>query len=136
MYDFCLFSLPYLKKNWFSLSKFLKRTASIGLEQFIGKDSLIPTILLFLEYGLAMASSTYCLTFFFSEHSMAQVSVLKNIWRFVTCGILLILISFLCAECGPPRPIFHWPHSYGSILHNGTYKFYNTLKFSAQGWKA
>lgn len=34
---------------------------------------MLPTILMFLEYGLAIASSTYCLTFFFSDHTMAQV---------------------------------------------------------------
>nr|XP_018630849.1 ABC transporter A family member 1 isoform X1 [Nicotiana tomentosiformis] len=63
-----------------------------GLEQFIGKDSLIPTILLFLEYGLAMASSTYCLTFFFSEHSMAQNVVL--LVQFFT-GLILMVLSFI-----------------------------------------
>ncbi|XP_076938168.1 ABC transporter A family member 1-like, partial [Bidens hawaiensis] len=41
-----------------------------GLEQFIGSGSLLPTMLILLEYGFAIASSTYCLTFFFSEHSM------------------------------------------------------------------
>ncbi|XP_060186206.1 ABC transporter A family member 1 isoform X3 [Lycium barbarum] len=63
-----------------------------GLEQFIGKDSLIPTILLFLEYGLAIASSTYCLTFFFSEHSMAQNVVL--LVQFFT-GLILMVLSFI-----------------------------------------
>lgn len=63
-----------------------------GLEQFIGKDSLIPTILLFLEYGLAIASSTYCLTFFFSEHSMAQNVVLL---MQVFTGLILMVLSFI-----------------------------------------
>lgn len=43
------------------------------MDQFIGKDRFFPTILMFLEYGLAIASSTYCLTFSFSDHTMAQV---------------------------------------------------------------
>lgn len=63
-----------------------------GLDQFIGKDSLIPTILLFLEYGLAIASSTYCLTFFFSEHSMAQ-NVILLIQVFT--GLILMVLSFI-----------------------------------------
>lgn len=63
-----------------------------GLDQFIGKDSLIPTILLFLEYGLAIASSTYCLTFFFSEHSMAQ-NVILLIQVFT--GLILMVMSFI-----------------------------------------
>lgn len=45
-----------------------------GLDQFVGGVSLLPTILMLLEYGLAIASSTYCLTFFFVDHTMAQVS--------------------------------------------------------------
>ncbi|KAL0453116.1 UNVERIFIED_CONTAM: ABC transporter A family member 1 [Sesamum latifolium] len=44
----------------------------LWLDQFIGRDSLFSTVLMFLGYGLSIASSTYCLTFFFSEHSMAQ----------------------------------------------------------------
>ncbi|KAK3023523.1 hypothetical protein RJ639_044789 [Escallonia herrerae] len=49
---------------------------TVGLEQFIGNDSILPTVLMLLGYGLAIASSTYCLTFFFTEHSMAQVLLL------------------------------------------------------------
>ena len=45
----------------------------VGLEQFIGTGCFLPTVIVFLEYGLAVASSTYCLTFFFSDHTMAQV---------------------------------------------------------------
>ena len=45
----------------------------VGLDQFVGGVSLLPTILMLLEYGLAIASSTYCLTFFFFDHTMAQV---------------------------------------------------------------
>lgn len=52
--------------------------AFVGLEQFIGSGSLLPTVLILLEYGFAIASSTYCLTFFFSEHSMAQVQFFKS----------------------------------------------------------
>ncbi|KAK0597531.1 hypothetical protein LWI29_026223 [Acer saccharum] len=63
-----------------------------GLEQFIGKDVLLPTVLMFLEYGLAIASSTYCLTFFFSDHTMAQNVVL--LVHFFT-GLILMVISFI-----------------------------------------
>ncbi|KAH7855874.1 hypothetical protein Vadar_029947 [Vaccinium darrowii] len=63
-----------------------------GMDQFIGKGSFLPTILMFLEYGLAVASSTYCLTFFFSEHSMAQNVVL--LVHFFT-GLILMIISFV-----------------------------------------
>ncbi|XP_059646285.1 ABC transporter A family member 1 isoform X5 [Cornus florida] len=63
-----------------------------GLEQFIGRGAFLPTILMFLEYGLAIASSTYCLTFFFSEHSMAQNVVL--LVHFFT-GLILMVISFI-----------------------------------------
>ncbi|XP_047311317.1 ABC transporter A family member 1 [Impatiens glandulifera] len=63
-----------------------------GLDQFIGTGSFFPTTILFLEYGLAVASSTYCLTFFFSEHSMAQNVVL--LIHFFT-GLVLMAISFV-----------------------------------------
>ncbi|CAA0837437.1 ABC transporter A family member 1 [Striga hermonthica] len=63
-----------------------------GLDQFIGRDSLFSTVLMFLGYGLSIASSTYCLTFFFSEHSMAQNVVL--LVHFFT-GLILMVISFI-----------------------------------------
>ncbi|KAL5812256.1 hypothetical protein ACOSQ3_027206 [Xanthoceras sorbifolium] len=63
-----------------------------GLDQFIGRDCLLPTVLLFLEYGLAIASSTYCLTFSFSDHTMAQNVVL--LVHFFT-GLILMVISFV-----------------------------------------
>ncbi|KAJ7976760.1 ABC transporter A family member 1 [Quillaja saponaria] len=63
-----------------------------GLDQFIGRGSLLPTILLFLEYGLAIASSTYCLTFFFSDHTMAQNVVLLV---HLLTGLVLMVISFI-----------------------------------------
>jgi len=44
-----------------------------GLDQFVGTGAFCPTIVIFLGYGLAVASSTYCLTFFFSDHAVAQV---------------------------------------------------------------
>ncbi|KAL4325993.1 hypothetical protein GQ457_11G008730 [Hibiscus cannabinus] len=62
-----------------------------GLDQFIGRG-LLPTVIMFLEYGLAIASSTYCLTFFFSDHSMAQNVVL--LIHFFT-GLILMVISFI-----------------------------------------
>ncbi|XAR68503.1 Maltose-transporting ATPase [Bertholletia excelsa] len=63
-----------------------------GLDQFIGTGALFPTIFIFVEYGLAIASSTYCLTFFFSEHTMAQNVVL--LVHFFT-GLVLMAISFI-----------------------------------------
>ncbi|KAG5055117.1 hypothetical protein JHK85_007627 [Glycine max] len=63
-----------------------------GLDQFVGGVSLLPTILMLLEYGLAIASSTYCLTFFFFDHTMAQNVVL--LIHFFT-GLILMVISFI-----------------------------------------
>ncbi|WCJ33447.1 ATP-binding cassette sub-family A member 2 [Euphorbia peplus] len=63
-----------------------------GLDQFIGRDCFLPTLMLFLEYGLAIASSTYCLTFLFSDHTMAQNVVL--LVHFFT-GLILMVISFI-----------------------------------------
>lgn len=63
-----------------------------GLDQFIGRGCFLPLVLMFLEYGLAIASSTYCLTFFFSDHTMAQNVVL--LVHFFT-GLILMVISFI-----------------------------------------
>ncbi|XP_077241690.1 ATP-binding cassette A1 isoform X2 [Tasmannia lanceolata] len=63
-----------------------------GLDQFIGSDCFLPTIAMFLEYGLASAASTYCLTFFFSDHSIAQNVVL--LVHFFT-GLILMVMSFI-----------------------------------------
>ncbi|XP_048142031.1 LOW QUALITY PROTEIN: ABC transporter A family member 1 [Rhodamnia argentea] len=63
-----------------------------GLDQFIGAGSFLPTVLMFLEYGLAIASSTYCLTFFFTDHTMAQNVVLLV---HVFTGLILMVISFI-----------------------------------------
>lgn len=63
-----------------------------GMDQFIGRSCLLPTVLMFLEYGLAIASLTYCLTFFFSDHSMAQNVVL--LVHFFT-GLILMVVSFI-----------------------------------------
>ncbi|BFG38061.1 hypothetical protein CerSpe_243350 [Prunus speciosa] len=63
-----------------------------GLEQFIGSGCLLSTVIMFLAYGLAIASTTYCLTFFFSDHSMAQNVVL--LVHFFT-GLILMVISFI-----------------------------------------
>ncbi|XP_050245854.1 ABC transporter A family member 1 isoform X2 [Quercus robur] len=63
-----------------------------GLDQFIGTGCVLPTILMFLEYGLSVASFTYCLTFFFSDHTMAQNVVL--LVHFFT-GLILMVISFI-----------------------------------------
>ncbi|KAJ8624155.1 hypothetical protein MRB53_032685 [Persea americana] len=63
-----------------------------GLDQFVGSGCLLPTILIFLEYGSAIAASTYCLTFFFSDHTIAQNVVL--LVHFLT-GLILMVISFI-----------------------------------------
>ncbi|PIA53512.1 hypothetical protein AQUCO_00900239v1, partial [Aquilegia coerulea] len=63
-----------------------------GLDQFVGRESLLPTVSLFLVYGLAIAASTYCLTFFFSDHSTAQnVVLLVHLFT----GLILMVISFI-----------------------------------------
>ncbi|CAN0878408.1 ABC transporter A family member 1 [Linum grandiflorum] len=84
IWDFVSFLFPL------SLAMFLFYI--FGLEQFIGKESVLATILLFLGYGLAIASSTYCLTFFFSDHAMAQNVVL--LVHFFT-GLILMVLSFI-----------------------------------------
>ncbi|XP_031487931.1 ABC transporter A family member 1 isoform X2 [Nymphaea colorata] len=66
--------------------------AIFGLDQFIGVGCFWPTIFLFLEYGLAVAASTYCLTFFFTDHSVAQNIVL--LVHFFS-GLILMVISFI-----------------------------------------
>lgn len=63
-----------------------------GLDQFIGRGCVLPTVLMLLEYGLSVASLTYCLTFFFSDHTMAQNVVL--LVHFFT-GLILMVISFI-----------------------------------------
>jgi ABC-type multidrug transport system ATPase subunit len=63
-----------------------------GLDQFVGGVSLLPTIIMLLEYGLAIASSTYCLTFFFFDHTVAQNVVL--LVHFFS-GLILMVISFI-----------------------------------------
>ncbi|KAK4797503.1 hypothetical protein SAY86_029829 [Trapa natans] len=63
-----------------------------GLDQFVGASRILPTILMFLEYGLAVASFTYCLTFFFTDHTMAQNVVLLI---HVFSGLVLMIISFI-----------------------------------------
>ncbi|KAG1338408.1 ABC transporter A family member 1 [Cocos nucifera] len=62
------------------------------LSQFIGNGCFVPTIVMFLEYGSAIAASTYCLTFFFSDHSIAQNVIL--LVHFFS-GLILMVISFL-----------------------------------------
>jgi ATP-binding cassette, subfamily A (ABC1), member 3 len=63
----------------------LTKGVDAGLTQFIGTGCLVPTVMIFLGYGLAVTSSTYCLTFLFSDHSVAQVCNLSD------C-ILLIMV--------------------------------------------
>lgn len=84
IWDFISFLIP----STFAILLF----SIFGLDQFIGRASFFSTILMFLGYGLAIASSTYCLTFFFSEHSMAQNVVLMV--HFFT-GLILMVLSFI-----------------------------------------
>lgn len=67
----------------------------VGMDQFIGRSCLLPTVLMFLEYGLAIASLTYCLTFFFSDHSMAQVRIPLSLSLSVSVSYLMRLL-FTC----------------------------------------
>ncbi|KAJ8437051.1 hypothetical protein Cgig2_025898 [Carnegiea gigantea] len=76
-----------------------------GLDQFVGTGVFCPTIVIFLGYGLAVASSTYCLTFFFSDHTVAQfllsigtdVDLLQNVVLLIHffSGLILMVISFI-----------------------------------------
>lgn len=84
MWDFISFLFP----SAFAIILFYV----FGLDQFIGNNCFLPTILIFLGYGLAMASSTYCLTFFFSDHTLAQNVVL--LVHFFS-GLILMVISFI-----------------------------------------
>ncbi|KAL0844738.1 hypothetical protein Bca101_017984 [Brassica carinata] len=84
VWDFVSFLLP----STFAIILFY----AFGLEQFIGIGRFLPTVLMLLEYGLAIASSTYCLTFFFTEHSMAQ-NVILMVHFF--SGLILMVISFV-----------------------------------------
>lgn len=94
----------------------------VGLDQFVGRESFFPTVLLFLTYGLAIASSTYCLTFCFSEHSSAQVlTVFFLLVRYITCIHLSNDTLCFAAECDSVSALVHWAHSYGYIIHNGDY---------------
>ncbi|XP_020590496.1 ABC transporter A family member 1 isoform X2 [Phalaenopsis equestris] len=83
-WDFFSFLLPV------SLALFL--FFIFGLNQFIGCGSLMPTIFIFLEYGAAVAALTYCLTFFFTDHSIAQNIIL--LFHFLS-GLILMVISFI-----------------------------------------
>ncbi|KAK4485446.1 hypothetical protein RD792_008087, partial [Penstemon davidsonii] len=89
IWDFISFMFP----SFFAIFLF----CIFGLDQFIGKESFFPTVLIFLEYGLAVASSTYCLTFFFSDHSTAQNIVL---FVHVFTGLILMVISFIMGFIG------------------------------------
>ncbi|XP_074276823.1 ABC transporter A family member 1 isoform X2 [Silene latifolia] len=84
LWDFISFLLP----SSFAIALFY----IFGLDQFVGIGCICATIMLFLEFGLAVASSTYCLTFFFSDHSLAQNVIL--LVHFFT-GLILMVISFI-----------------------------------------
>ncbi|KAK9664352.1 hypothetical protein RND81_14G035600 [Saponaria officinalis] len=84
LWDFFSFLLP----SSFAIALFY----IFGLDQFVGAGCICATIMLFLEFGLAVASSTYCLTFCFSDHSLAQNVIL--LVHFFT-GLTLMVISFI-----------------------------------------
>ncbi|KAK8955097.1 ABC transporter A family member 1 [Platanthera zijinensis] len=84
LWDFFSFLLP----SSFAVFLFF----IFGLNQFVGYGCLVPTIVIFLEYGAAVASSTYCLTFFFTDHSIAQNVVL--LVHFLG-GLILMVLSFI-----------------------------------------
>lgn len=63
-----------------------------GLEQFVGRDNFGPTLFMLLGYGPAVAASTYALTFFFTDYSIAQNVVL--LVQFFS-GLILMIISFI-----------------------------------------
>ena len=96
---------------------------SVGLDQFIGRGCFLPTVVMFLEYGLAVASSTYCLSFFFSDHTMAQVGnffVLTEAFGISVYALCLSSISSY-AECSSLDQLFNGTYSYGYIFHYGAY---------------
>ncbi|CAM8906908.1 unnamed protein product [Rhodiola kirilowii] len=65
------------------------------LDQFIGRGHFFRTALMFIEYGLAIASSTYCLTFFFSDrsHNGTEYNVVLLVHIF--SGLVVLVISFI-----------------------------------------
>ncbi|KAH9296106.1 hypothetical protein KI387_039694, partial [Taxus chinensis] len=63
-----------------------------GLEQFVGRHNFGPTLFMLLGYGPAVAASTYALTFFFTDYSVAQNVVL--LVHFFS-GLILMVISFI-----------------------------------------
>lgn len=84
VWDFISFLFPTL----FALILF----SIFGLNQFIGSGCILPTVVIFLGYGLSVASLTYCMTFFFSDHTVAQNVVL--LVHFFS-GLILMVISFV-----------------------------------------
>lgn len=84
VWDFISYLLPA------SLAMFLFYV--FGLEQFIGRDSFGPTLFMLLGYGPAVAALTYCLTFLFTDYSVAQNVVL--LVHFFS-GLVLMVISFI-----------------------------------------
>ncbi|XP_024515167.1 ABC transporter A family member 1 [Selaginella moellendorffii] len=63
-----------------------------GMDEFIGKESILATSIMMVAYGPAIAASTYCLTFFFTDHSLAQ-NVILLIHFF--SGLILMVVSFI-----------------------------------------
>ena len=119
----------------FILINLMKSCICVDLTQFIGNDSFIPTIIIFLDYGLAVAASTYCLTFFFSDHTVAQVChCWSSLWLNLPkeCSFTFHC-SILSAECGFTGALFWWTHPYGYFICNGAYWGNEKCEFCAKG---
>lgn len=78
--------------------------ALFGVDEFIGAEPLLPTALLLLAYGPAVAALTYCLTFAFSHHAAAQNAVLL---LHLFSGLLLSLASFIMSLIRNTRKTNH-----------------------------
>ncbi|GAQ79509.1 ABC transporter A family [Klebsormidium nitens] len=78
--------------------------ALFGVDEFIGAESLLPTALLLLAYGPAVAALTYCLTFAFTHHAAAQNAVLLV---HLFTGLLLSLASFIMSLIKNTRHTSH-----------------------------
>lgn len=97
-----------------------------------------------------MAASTYCLTFFFSDHSVAQVifSFLRvDVLNFLLCFVsklqsndkfafplCFVLIVQIChPECNSLYTFLHRVNSDAHLFHYGTYSNHKKCKYFSQG---
>lgn len=61
-------------------------------KEYVGKDSIGPTIVILLCYGLCSTAMAYILSFLFKEHSSAQTITMAI--NFVT-GFMLVMMVFI-----------------------------------------